>query len=231
MAGTSAAAAPAPATADAGDQKSGAPAAGDVQPKADDKTPAAGAGDGTAQPPAKPTADGKGKEKPAADPKGKDAPDGAAKGAPEKYDLAVPDGAGEYLDADTITQFEAFARANDWTNEEANDALEEHADLLAQQSAAFRAVTEKDPTYGGEKLAETQRQTRRVLDRFAPADDPLGAELRRDLARSGFGNKLSVVSFLARVGKAMAEDQPDAGAQGAKPADSGKKPLEDTLYK
>jgi hypothetical protein len=175
------------------------------------KTPAADAGDGEDKPPAKSADDGK--KKPAdkgskKTPESDDAGKGDKTGAPEKYELTVPEGAEAYLDADDLKHIETVARAKGWTNEVAQEAIEEHADALAAQSAAFRSQTEKDSTYGGEHLAETQRLVATVLDKFAPDDDPLGKALRRDLARSGYGNKLSVVSMLARIGKAMSEDQP-----------------------
>jgi hypothetical protein len=171
-------------------------------------TTAAGADDGDGQAAAEPAGGKtkpKGKVKPTSE--GTAAGDGA-QGAPEKYELTVPEGAEAYLDADDLKHIEAVARAKGWTNEVAQEAIEEHADALAAQSAAFRSQTEKDSTYGGEHLAETQRLVATVLDKFAPDDDPLGKALRRDLARSGYGNKLSVVSLLARIGKAMSEDQP-----------------------
>lgn len=204
--------APAKPAADATD--TGTPTA-DAQ---DGKTPAAGADDGAA--PAKPAVDRKKKPADATDTKTPES-DTAGKGgkvAPETYALSVPEGAEAYLDANDLKQIEVTARAKGWTNEEAQGAIEEHADALAAQSAAFRSQTEKDTTYGGEHLQETQRLVGVALDKFAPDDEPLGKALRRDLARSGYGNKLSVVSMLARIGKAMSEDQPGLTAsKGAGP--------------
>mgnify|MGYP001575058407 CR=1 FL=1 len=183
--------------------------------------PAAPAGDGTPPPAAAAPAAGT--------PAAPAAPlEGTTDGAPETYALTVPEGAEDYLDADDVTQIETLARAKQWTNEEAQAAIEEHADHLAAQSAAFRATTEADTTYGGAHLVETQRLAARVMDRFAPASDPLGADLRRDLAKSGYGNKLSIVAFLAKIGKTMAEDAPDRGAQGSTPTDE--RSIEDVLY-
>lgn len=146
--------------------------------------------------------------------------------APEKYDLVVPDGAAEWLGANEVKQIETLARANGMTNEQAQAALEAHADRLVEQSAAFRAETEAHPVYGGAKLEETQRLAGSVLDRFAPKGDPLNDAFRRELVASGFGNKLTVVSFLARIGKAMAEDKPSGFTGGG----STKKTAAQTLY-
>lgn len=198
----------APADVSTDDTKTGTPAdAGKPAPKADEK-PAAGAGDDEGQD-NKPVADA-GKKKPDAT-TGKEAPAEPAKGKdgpPEKYALTVPEGAEAYLDAEDLKAIEKTARAQGWTNDVAQTAIEEHADALAAQSAAFRAITETDKTYGGDNLAETQRLASTVLDKFAPVGDPLGDALRRDLAKTGYGNKLSVLSFLTRIGKAIAEDTP-----------------------
>jgi hypothetical protein len=150
------------------------------------------------------------------DPASQDGTPPAAPKAPDTYALTVPDGAQTYLDDEDLKTLEATARANNWTNEQAQAVLEQHADTLAAQSAAFRAVTEKDPTYGGDHLIETQRLATLALDRVRPADTDQGQALRRLLAKSGYGNKLEVVSFLADLGKLMAEDQPHGGG-GTKP--------------
>jgi len=134
----------------------------------------------------------------------------AAKAA-ETFALAIPTGAETYLDATDLVQIEAQARARGLTAADAQRALEEHVDRLVAQSAAFRAETDADATYGGDHLSETQQHATRVLDRFAPVGAPLHDRLRGLLAKNGMGNELSVVSFLARIGKAMAEDPVVAG--------------------
>jgi hypothetical protein len=123
------------------------------------------------------------------------------------YALTVPKGSEPWLDDADVRSVEATAKANGWTNEEAQAQLDAHADVLAQQSTAFRTETEAHPVYGGEHLGETQRLANLVLDRFAASGDPIAEQLRRDLVKSGYGNKLSVIAFLARIGKTMAEDR------------------------
>jgi len=145
--------------------------------------------------------------------------------APEKYELTLPDG--DWLDASDLTAFEAQARAKGLTNEEAQAAIEEHADQVAARSQAFRAVTEKDPTYGGANLKESTRLANLALDHIAPKGDPLGDEFRRDIAKTGYNNKLSVLAALVRVGKLMAEDSPPGGG-GA--GGGHEKTLEEHLY-
>jgi hypothetical protein len=145
------------------------------------------------------------KDKPA-DTKPADA--NAAPTAPEKYTLTVPDGG--RLDADDVKAIEAIAREQGWTNDQAQAALDSHADALAAQSERFLADVTADPTYGGEHLAETQQLARRALDKLRPAGTPRGDALRRLLDKSGYGNHIEVVSLLADLGKQMAEDRPGA---------------------
>ena len=145
---------------------------------------------------------------------------------PVTYTLKVPEGSEAWLDAADLTNIAAIAKTQDWTQEEAQAALEAHADTLVQQSLTFRAQTEAHALYGGEHLAETQRLAGLVMDRFAPKGDALGDELRRDLTKSGYANKLSVVSFMARLGKAMSEDTLTGSAQ----TSAVRKSTEERLY-
>lgn len=135
-------------------------------------------------------------------------------GAPEKYTLTPPPEAALFIDATDIAKLEALAREAGMTNEEAQTVLGKQAAAMVAQSAAFRTETEAHETYGGEHLVETQRLATSVIERFAPKGNPLGDQLRADLVKTGFGNKLAVVSFLARIGKAMAEDRPGMGGGG-----------------
>jgi hypothetical protein len=141
--------------------------------------------------------------------------DGETPKPPEKYVLAIPKEAETWLDAADLSRIEREARASGWTNEEAQAEVEATAAAMRDLSTSFRTQTEADETYGGAHLAETQRLATSVIDKFAPAGTPLHDELRRELAKSGLGNKLTVVSFLARIGKAMAEDRPSGGGGGA----------------
>lgn len=137
---------------------------------------------------------------------------------PEKYALTIPDDAKTWITTDDLKEIEVTARAAGWTNEQAQEAVEKHADRLIDQSAAFRAATEADETYGGDHLAETQRLAQSAIDKLRPAGTAQGDAFRGLLARSGYGNKLEVVSFLADLGKLMAEDSPaHAGGGGGAP--------------
>lgn len=135
-------------------------------------------------------------------------------GAPDKYELKLPEGSESWLDASDLSEFEKVARAEGWTNDQAQERLGLHADAMEARSAAFRAQTEADPIYGGDNLAETSRLAQLTLDKLRPAGTPRGDALRRVLAKTGFGNHIEVVSFLADLGRRMAEDSPVAGGGG-----------------
>lgn len=143
-------------------------------------------------------------EKAADDPTPK--PDAPA--APVKYALAVPAGSEVWLTEAELGNVARVAGANNWTNDQAQAFVNARVAELKAQSSAFLSETAADPTYGGDHLIETQQNARRVLERFAPAGTTEGDALRRDLDKEGYGNKLSIVSFLARIGKTMAEDSP-----------------------
>lgn len=142
------------------------------------------------------------------------AADGGAK-APETYTLTIPADATQYLDASDLKAFEKQARANGLTNEQAQAVVGAEATRLVALSTAFRTETEADPTYGGDHLAASQQAARLALDRFAPKGTAEGDAFRRDLEKSGYGNKLTVFAFLARLGKALGEDRPTGGGTGA----------------
>jgi hypothetical protein len=162
--------------------------------------------------------------KPTAKPAGKDGTQTAEPKAPEKYALKVPDGA-EWLGTDELARFEKSARAKNLSNEQAQSVLDEAITTRAEESAAFRTVTESDPTYGGDNLAETQRLATLALDRIRPKGSTRGDSFRSYLTHSGHGNHLEVVSLLADLGKLMAEDQPGAptSLRSAGKADPAKK--------
>ena len=135
--------------------------------------------------------------------------------APEKYALTIPTEGGHFADKAFLAELETIARASNWTNEDAQNALVEHVTLSAAKAAGYLAVTTADPEFGGAQLAESQRLANRVIDRIRPP-----GHARRDgflgfLAAAGANNAIDVVSFLADIGKAMGEDSPPRGRQGS----------------
>jgi hypothetical protein len=137
----------------------------------------------------------------------------APAGAPEKYALTVPEG--EFIDQDDLTALETHARQQGWTNEVAQAALTEFGEQLRLQSERFLAASKADTEYGGEKLAKTQQLAQAVLEKFRPASHGRRAAFMSLISKSGIGNHIELLSLLADIGHAMAEDRPlkiDGGA-------------------
>ena len=129
------------------------------------------------------------------------------------YALTLPDGS--TLDATDIDAITAIAKEQKWTNEAAQAALTQMSTDLAAQSARFRTELEADTEIGGANLERAQLDATRALDRFLPATTEEGKQLRVAMNKSGYGNYRPLVKLLARIGKAMGEDQPGAGGGGA----------------
>lgn len=148
---------------------------------------------------------GKGKEPPATEGK-----------APDKYELTVPDEAKTAIGDKHIERItaavETFAKENGLTAEQAQTELDARLDGAATTLGSMRdewlAETKAHKTYGGEKLEETQQLARRAVDGIFPVGHELREAFIADLNQTGIGNKLTVVAFLASVGKHMGEDNP-----------------------
>ena len=142
--------------------------------------------------------------------------DGAAQSpkAPEKYELAVPKGADTFIDQADLDEFAKLAKTQDWTNEEAQARLDAQADAVAAKLTAFREATEKDPEYGGDKLADNQRFARAVIDKVRPAGHPRLAAFERLITKTGLANHPEFFAFLADLGRMTGEDRPVTGGAG-----------------
>jgi hypothetical protein len=164
----------------------------------------------------------------AADGKGKKADTAAAEtpaGPPDKYELTVPEG-GRLDDAD-LKRFESMAREQGLTNDEAQAALDLEDAYLAQRTETLLSETKADKDYGGDKLAESQRLARAVIDRVRPAGHARRESFIRFLNKGGDGNHIEVVSFLADLGRMMGEDSRAAGGAGG---GGSKKTAEEIMY-
>jgi len=128
--------------------------------------------------------------------------------APDKYTLVVPDAAAAFVEPADLAHLESVARTSNWSNEDAQAALEEYAATIAAQSVRFAAELKADKDYGGDKLAESQQLAKRAIDRVRPDGHARRDAFMRFLNRGGAGNNLEVVSFLADLGKLMSEDTP-----------------------
>jgi len=124
--------------------------------------------------------------------------------APAKYALTLPDGG--RIDEHDLATIEAHARQQGLTNDEAQALVTPHADAINAQSARFTDETKTDAVYGGAQFDSTIKHANAALDILRPKGTPRGDAFRGLLAKSGYGNHLEVVSFLADLGKLMAED-------------------------
>ncbi len=181
----------------------------------------------------KPAAAGKPEKKPAegdgaTKPESTDGEGETKPKAPEKYALTVPTGDTAHVDATELKTLEAIARANDLTNEQAQQLLEDHiAEVKAEAKRHLDTLT-ADQTYGGEKLAETQKLARLAIDKIRPEGHARRAAFTALLEKGGIGNHIEVVSYLADLGRLFAEDSP--GVTGG-PTGKASQNLEDRFYK
>ena len=147
-------------------------------------------------------------------------------GAPDKYALTLPkDGA---VDAIDVAAVEKYAREGNLSNEDAQALLEQQNTMLIEQSEAFAAQLTADPTYGGDKLPETQRLAKLAIDAVRPEGHPRRAAFQRILDKSGAGNHIEIASFFADLGKKLAEDTPVSGSKAGD--DRSNKPLANRMY-
>lgn len=140
---------------------------------------------------------------------------------PEKYELKAPDGG--YVDDDDLVRVAALAKTEGWSNEQAQEQLDRYAKGVQAQADAWLTETKADPIYGGDKLAESQKRGRAVIDRVRPDGHPRRDAFLRILNKTGYGNHPEVVAFFADLGQLAAEDQPageGAGSGGPKDAAS-----------
>lgn len=157
-------------------------------------------------------------------------PEPPAPKAPAAYTLTVPDTAKTLLGDDDLAYLKDIAKASDWTNEEAQAELDATLTRAAARQQAmvakFLADTTADKDYGGAKLTESQTLARSAINRLRPEGHPRRDSFLRFLNDAGASNHIEVVSFLADLGKQMAEDQP-----GHQPGGSGAAiSIEDRLY-
>lgn len=151
--------------------------------------------------------------------------------APAAYDLKVPDTAKPLLSDKDLAYLKDIAKASDWSNDEAQAELDatitRAQQRIADQAEAWLSETKADTDYGGAKLEESQRLARAVVERLRPVGHPHREGFLRLLNTGGIGNHLEVVSFLADLGKLMAEDAPRLS--GGLP-DTASKTVEEKLY-
>ncbi len=129
-----------------------------------------------------------------------------ADGAPENYDLKVPEGA--TMDPDGVAAFGKFARELNLSNEAAQKLMDKMAPTMAQrqQAAIDKAIqgwgesAKTDKEFGGQQLDQNLAVAKKALDAFGTP------ELRELLVKSGLGNHPEVIRVFYRAGKAISED-------------------------
>lgn len=151
-----------------------------------------------AAPPADPPA-------PAVDPPAAPAdPPPAPPGPPEKYELTAPADSGlEPADLDALA---ATAKAEGWTQDQAQAYTTATAKTLAANRAALKAELDAHPDLSGANAVPAEERYLRVLDRFLPANTAEGARLRADLVKSGNQHNVPFRLLMANIGRAMGED-------------------------
>lgn len=126
---------------------------------------------------------------------------------PDSYELTRRQGS--VLDQRDIDEFVAeVAKKQSLTADEAQSAFAAYEQSLLDQSARLQAQLVADGEVGGAHLEQTQRDVKRLIDRFVPETTLEGQELRGFLHKSGLGNAVPLVRLLARIGKGLAEDRP-----------------------
>lgn len=139
----------------------------------------------------------------------------AAEAEPLTVDaLKLPEGAAP--DPEALTSYVEFANAQGLNVEQAQAALDLHAQTLTQFSAHMQQEWENTqnawqeqcralPDIGGDKLEPALGQIAQVVERYG------SKELREALDVTGAGNHPAVVQFLHRISKVVNEAPPVSG--------------------
>ncbi len=159
---------------------------------------------------------------------GKETPgkDGEKPKAPEKYTLTVPENGKPYVDEKVLAQVEKLAKANGWSNDDAQAQLNDHIETMRALSTSYLDETKADKQYGGDTLEETTKLARLAIAKIRPEGHPYREPFLQFLNRFAGENNINVVAFLADVGRHFAEDSPAIG----KGAGGKEKTAEDVLY-
>ena len=127
-------------------------------------------------------------------------------GAPEKYELSLPEGV--QMDESGIKAFSEFAKDINLTQDAAQAMLAKMAPALqARQNDAMKVAkagwetqSKADPEFGGEKITENVAVAMKALKQFGTP------ELSKLLNESGLGNHPEIIRAFYRAGKAISED-------------------------
>jgi hypothetical protein len=161
---------------------------------------------------------------PPADPAAGDkTPPATPEPAPADYStVKAPDGS--KLDPARVAALTSWAKDKKLPPEVAQDVLNREHEALASYEASQVAALEKqketwladlknDKEIGGEKLNASVEPARRLIDKFG------SPEFKKALDDTGLGNHPELVRFVARIAKAVGEDNlvlPSGAGGGAK---------------
>lgn len=129
---------------------------------------------------------------------------------PEKYELKLPEGSP--LNAKRIEEISAEAKANGWSNEQAQKALERESQAVAtfaqaqqqqikQQVEQWKTDFINDKEIGGDKANESAEYAKRFVARFG------SQKLKDALDSTGLGNNPELIRMCAAAGKLMVDDK------------------------
>jgi len=139
-------------------------------------------------------------------------------GAPEKYEFKAPEGF--ELDTELVEQFTPVAKELNLTNDQAQKLVDLYADKIkAQQNAnneawiatldGWASSVKTDKEMGGPALENNLVAARNALEKYGTPElkavmNPPSPQNPKGL---GLGNHPEIIRVLARIGKAMGEDQ------------------------
>jgi len=155
----------------------------------------------------------------------------------EYTDFAVPEG--QSFDEEVLGEFKESAAAMGLKQEDAQKfvdmglklagktgqaVLEQQASMLAEQREQWVSALKSDKEFGGEKFGATVDEARRVLKTYGNED------LVTVLEESGYGDHPALIKMLAKLGKALGEDESVDGKAAAGAKDVSEKSMAEVLY-
>lgn len=149
---------------------------------------------------------------------------------PEKYDLK--NSKDSLLDASHVEKIASFAKERGFSQEHAqvlldreNEAVsgfaKKQVDDLKKKAEVWVSEVKNDAELGGDGFNKNIEMAKRVVSRFG------SDSLKKTLDDTGLGSHPELVRFVARIGKAMSEDQLVIPSHSG---GAGKKNLADVLY-
>lgn len=135
-----------------------------------------------------------------------------APAAPEKYEFKAVDGF--EVDAEVSAAFGGVAKELGMSLENAQKVLDKMAPAMAQRQQAqlvaahdaWLGETKAHPEFGGAKFDENMGHAQKAVAQFG------NEQFRALLNATGLGSHPEVFAFMARAGKALAEDKILTGA-------------------